>query len=282
MKRMLVLGGGGIVGVAWESGLVQGLADAGVDVFGFDAIVGTSAGAIVGAQIAAGHIPSLSDPRTAGPNPLLDPTRVDAQAVGGVFTLWAALDVTTPEKAAEIGRIARTVHRDAEADWVEYLAKDLPLNDWPQRRVCVVAVDTATGQRRVFEREHGVPIERVLAASAAIPGLMPSVSIDGHLYMDGQVHSSTNADVLIGEHPREVWIAMPTNTVTGRGIGPHAERMLALEVEELRKAGCQVHVRMPRPEDQPRIGTNLMDPRRAVAAYAVGREAGEQFAREIG
>jgi NTE family protein len=213
---------------------------------------------------------------------LLDPTRVDTQAITGVFTLWASLDVTTPEKAAEIGRIARGVHRDAEADWVEYLATDLPSRDWPARRVCVVAVDTATGQRRVFERDHGVPLERVLAASAAIPGLMPSVSIDGHLYMDGQVHSSTNADVLIGEHPSEVWIAMPTNKVTGRGIGPHAERMLALEVEELRKAGCRVHVKMPSPADEPRIGKNLMDPRRVVEAYAVGREAGAQLAREAG
>jgi hypothetical protein len=58
--------------------------------------------------------------------------------------------------------------------------------------------------------------------------------------------------------------------------------MLALEVEELRKAGCRVHVRMPRAEDLPRLGSNLMDPRRVVEAYAVGREAGEQFAREIG
>jgi hypothetical protein len=100
--------------------------------------------------------------------------------------------------------------------------------------------------------------------------------------MDGQVHSSTNADVLIGDRPAQVVIAMPTNKVTGAGIGPHAERMLALEIAELRAAGCNVHVKMPAPEDAPRIGPNLMDPRRARDAYMVGLEAGRAFARELG
>jgi NTE family protein len=280
MKRALVLGGGGIVGVAWESGLMQGLADAGVDVFGFDAIVGTSAGAIVGAQIAAGRMPGVENQRKSRPNPLLDASRIDAQAVGAVFTLWAALDVTTAEKAAEIGRIACMIHRDHEATWVDYVSAGLA--EWPEGRLCVVAVDTATGLRRVFERDQGVPLGRALAASASIPSLLPSVSIDGQLYMDGQVHSSTNADVLVGEHPEEVLIAVPTNAVTGRGIGPHAERMLELEVAALRDAGCRVHVKMPTAEDAPRIGTNLMDPKRIAEAYVVGREAGQAFARELG
>src|SRR5260370_22782556 len=52
--RALVLGGGGVAGVAWELGILTGLHDTGVDVRGADVIIGTSAGSVVGAQIASG------------------------------------------------------------------------------------------------------------------------------------------------------------------------------------------------------------------------------------
>ena len=52
--RALVLGGGGVAGVAWELGILIGLHDTGVDVRGADVIIGTSAGSVVGAQIASG------------------------------------------------------------------------------------------------------------------------------------------------------------------------------------------------------------------------------------
>jgi NTE family protein len=53
MKRALVLGGGGVVGVAWETALIQGLREGGVDVGEADVVVGTSAGSMVGTRVAA-------------------------------------------------------------------------------------------------------------------------------------------------------------------------------------------------------------------------------------
>jgi hypothetical protein len=53
--RALVLGGGGAVGVGWQTGLLIGLDEAGVDLAGADTIVGTSAGAFVGALLASGR-----------------------------------------------------------------------------------------------------------------------------------------------------------------------------------------------------------------------------------
>jgi predicted acylesterase/phospholipase RssA len=50
--RALVLGGGGAVGVGWQTGLLTGLREAGVDLAGAESIVGTSAGALVGALLA--------------------------------------------------------------------------------------------------------------------------------------------------------------------------------------------------------------------------------------
>src|SRR5207248_5664894 len=56
--RALVLSGGGPLAVAWESGLVAGLAAGGVAVAQADVTIGTSAGAIVGAQLASGSDPA--------------------------------------------------------------------------------------------------------------------------------------------------------------------------------------------------------------------------------
>ena len=48
--RALVLGSGGIVGIAWEIGVLAGLAEHGVDLGEADLVIGTSAGAVVGAS----------------------------------------------------------------------------------------------------------------------------------------------------------------------------------------------------------------------------------------
>ena len=53
-RRALVLGGGGVTGVAWEIGLITGLAGLGIDLAAADVIIGTSAGSVVGADIASG------------------------------------------------------------------------------------------------------------------------------------------------------------------------------------------------------------------------------------
>src|ERR1700691_2639059 len=67
MTKALVLGGGGPVGVAWESGLLAGLAESGVDLSSADFIVGTSAGSFVGAQLALGRSPAqIAAPDLAG------------------------------------------------------------------------------------------------------------------------------------------------------------------------------------------------------------------------
>ena len=53
-RRALVLGAGGEAGIAWEVGLLAGLAERGVDLTAADLVVGTSAGAGVAARINSG------------------------------------------------------------------------------------------------------------------------------------------------------------------------------------------------------------------------------------
>jgi len=52
--RALVLGGGGVTGVAWEIGLLFGLAEAGLSLSLADVFVETSSGAVVAAQLTSG------------------------------------------------------------------------------------------------------------------------------------------------------------------------------------------------------------------------------------
>src|ERR1700733_10358513 len=56
MTRAVVLSGGGRAGAAWMLGLAAGLRDVGVDLADADLIVGTSAGARTGAQLATGVV----------------------------------------------------------------------------------------------------------------------------------------------------------------------------------------------------------------------------------
>ena len=284
MQRALVLGGGGVIGVAWETGVLFGLLEGGFDPRQMDVFVGTSAGAITGSALAAGQLPPGPGTKEATErNTLpLDPTKLDPKVLGAVFARWAKMELTTIAEAAGIGALAASVNRDGEASWVEHVTRMLGVSAWPtDKRLLVNTVDTASGARRVLDRASGVELGRAVAASSAVPGLFPSVTIGGVLYMDGQVHSSTNADALLAFGPFDVLVAMPTNSVTAPGIGAHAERMLAAEITALEAQGSRVRARQPRSEDGPRLGRNLMDPTKAGEAYRVGLETGVAWAAEL-
>src|SRR3974390_2454424 len=66
-RRALVLGGGGITGIAWETGVIAGL---GIDLAAADVIIGTSAGSVVGTDIASGQeLEALYQAQLAPPAP---------------------------------------------------------------------------------------------------------------------------------------------------------------------------------------------------------------------
>ena len=286
-KRALVLGGGGLVGVYWESGLCAGLFEREVDLREFDAFVGTSAGAINCARLAAGEwAPRPEDPPAPGAEgAAVDPSRLDMKALGDVFTRWSAMEGASPSAAREIGAIARGLYRDAEQRWVTGIDALVQLRAWPDKPFFISAVDVDSGEPAFFDASQGVPIARAIAASCAVPGIFSSVGIQGRLYMDGQLHSSTHADVLLAhpkaQRPAEVLILMPTNRHTAPGIGLQAERAVQAEVAALEAAGCKVRLITPSAEDTTRLGTNLMDAQKVGDAFAVGVATGKALAREL-
>jgi NTE family protein len=289
MRTGLVLGGGGVIGVAWESGILKGLLDAGVERGAFDVVVGTSAGAIVGARFLAGHELAARPGAAAGggngggaANLGIDQSTLDLGALGRVFQLWGAIGRTTPAQAREIGALVRGLYREREPAWVSGIGAASGGGAWPDTPLRVSAVDTESGERRLFDRASGVDLARAIAASCAVPGLFPSVTIDARLYMDGQVHSSTHADALVPDAPARLVVLMPTNSRTAQSIGAHAERALEAELAALRAAGTNVLARTPSADDAARMGANLMDASKAPHAFDVGLATGRALASELG
>lgn len=275
-QRALVLGGGGYVGTAWESGLCAGLFERGVDLRQCDAFVGTSAGAINGARLASDEWPL--GPEVLGAAQPLDPSKLELAALSQIFERWSGMQRANAVDARAIGSLARHLYRDREDSWLQTVAAIAGRTDWPDKPLFITAVDTASGERRVFDARTGVSIVQAIAASSAVPGIFASIGIAGGRYMDGQVLSSTHADILLGSRPREVVIAMPTNRHTSPTIGGVAEREAAAEIEALRATGCRVHFVTPGAEHATRLGTNLMDALRVPDAYAVGMEQGRALA----
>src|SRR5215469_14498181 len=99
-ERALVLGGGGIAGVAWMTGLLHGLAESGQDVTGADLVVGTSAGSTVGAQLGSG-LP-LSELYARQTDPALQSREITAEVDFDDFGSFGAADASgvtpTPEE----------------------------------------------------------------------------------------------------------------------------------------------------------------------------------------
>src|SRR5690348_7980729 len=133
-KRALVLGGGGITGVAWEIGMLAGLAEAGVDVTDADVVIGTSAGSVVGALVATGlDLPAMYAGQLAPPAAEI-PARLGVTTI--LRWVWAAAGRRDEQKArARIGAMALAAPTVPEADRRAVIAARLNGATWPERRL---------------------------------------------------------------------------------------------------------------------------------------------------
>ncbi len=261
-ERALVLGGGGITGIAWELGLLAGLAERGVDLTGSDLIIGTSAGSVVGAQIATGV--SVEERYAAQ---LVDPTGEIAASMGRATMLrfgLAFLSSRDPQRVrARLGRLALRARTVPEQERIDVIARRLPVHDWPERALRITAVDARTGEFRVFDRESGVPLVDAVAASCAVPGVWPPVTTGGRRYVDGGMRSPVNADLADGSD--RVVVLAPITRGVGSMIG------VAPQVAALRAAGSRVALASPDAAAVRAIGRNVLDPARRAASARAGR-----------
>ncbi|MEI4277488.1 patatin-like phospholipase family protein [Klenkia terrae] len=274
-RTALVLGGGGITGIAWEIGVVTGLGDAGVDLRTADLVVGTSAGSVVGAQLRSaasreelyraqlGPSVETGPPAAMGRGTLLRfglamlRHRRDEQAfrarLGALATAAAAAGRTPTEEARRAAITAR-----------------LPSTEWPREPLTITAVDAATGAFETFTRDSGVDLVSAVAASCAVPGVYPPITVGGRRFVDGGVRSVANVDLAAG-YDRVVVLAPIT-----RGIGP----MTGVD-EQVGGLGGRVVVVRPDAGSTAAIGKNVLDPAARAPSAQAGRAQAEAVADQV-
>ncbi|MET8503035.1 patatin-like phospholipase family protein [Streptomyces sp. NPDC004787] len=263
-RTALVLGAGGLTGAAWEIGILRGLAEAGVDPGTADLVVGSSAGAVVGAQLTAGGrtLDELYESQFAEAADEL-PARLGPGQI--LRYALAVLGSRTPEaygrKLGRLATAARTVAPEARRKVVAARLGDRA--DWPARRLLLTAVDADTGALTAFDRDAGVPLVDAVTASCAIPGAWPVVELAGRRWIDGGLHSTANAQLAAGYE--RVLVVAPS--ATGNGVLHSPARQGAA----LAAAGARVEVITPDAASRQAFGRDRFDLTRRGPAARAGR-----------
>jgi NTE family protein len=285
----LVLGAGGSVGHAFHAGVLAALDDRfGWDARRADVLVGTSAGSLVAALLRAG-LPARDLARRAQRQPL----SATGQAVVERSGLGPPGSVVPPRRPPRGGMASpAALRRAARAPWTinagALAAAALPTGTlptdqiagpfralfgerWPEDATWIVAVQLDTGRRIVFGRDPQVAtVADAVQASCAIPAFFRPVEIAGHRYVDGGVHSTTNADVVAEARPDLVVVSAPMSTVRGASRGrdlpmrQFARVSLAREVVMLRARRIPVVVFHPTSADLEVMRGDALDPRKSA------------------
>jgi NTE family protein len=270
-RKGLVLGGGGITGIAWELGMIAGLADRGVDLSSADLVVGTSAGSAVGAQLlggtAIGDLFAAQVADTAGESGWT----MSAGAMAR-FLLAAAWPGDARSARAYLGRASLNAKTIPEDEFRRRFSS-MPLGKaWPDQRLLITGVDAETGDPKVFDSDSGVELTDAVAASCAVPMVLPPMTVGGRRYIDGGSRSVTNADLAVG-CDRVVVLAPVTFSIKP------SQRIN----RQLRQLGPGVRTVVVSPDSAARkaIGSNPLSPVRRAAAARAGRDQAASVAEAV-
>lgn len=263
MTRALVLGGGGVTGIAWSVGVLDRWAASGWDPRACDLVVGTSAGAVVGARLALGADPAALAALTSSLTTL---GRLSARALARLAGAQLARD----RRAAIVRLVADADRRSSlpEEAWVDRVAAGLVGRPWP-RSFAVVAVNGRTGEPRVFTADDGVDLGRAVAASCTVPGVFPPVHLDDDPWLDGGMRSLANADLAAG-HERV--LALTPITAARDPL-----RRPGVQLAALPDGTAWLHVWPDRAAVQA-LGLDVLDAAHVPDAVAAGRRQGDATA----
>lgn len=195
MSRALVLGGGGVTGIAWELGVISAVLDGGVDLATAELVIGTSAGATVAAQITSGApMADLVAMQLADDTAELA-VELDLDVLVAIFSVLADQSIEPDARRAKIGAMALAAATVSPEARREIVAARLPRPGWPDRELVITAVDAHSGEFLPITRDSGIPLVDAVTASCAVPGVWPPAAFDGRRFLDGGIRSGTNADL---------------------------------------------------------------------------------------
>lgn len=196
-SRALVLGGGGVSGIGWETGMIAGMADRGIHLQDADRIIGTSAGSSVAAKLTSG-----ASPEDAYAAQLAGPGGELAAKIGfrNILGLLGPQFLPGDDEliARRIGHAALRASTIPEVERRAVIAARVGDAGWPRADLLITAINASTGVRRVFDKDSGVSLADAVAASCAVPTVWPPVTIGQDRYIDGGTLSATNIDLASG------------------------------------------------------------------------------------
>lgn len=276
-KRALVLAGGGIAGIAWETGVLQGIADEAPEIAAAvrnaDVVLGTSAGSAVGAQLGSAlSIGELFERQIATESAEIRPSiKID-----GVMELFVdAMSQATGTRAEQLQRLGKVA---AAAETVDpavrrnVIERRLPSHEWPDHDLRITGVDIDTGELVVFTRESGVSLVDAVEASCAVPGAWPVVTIGGRRFMDGGMGSSVNM-IAVGDCDAAI-VLVPAlaDSPSPFGPGPGAD------VRSFAGSACAIYADA---ESIAAFGADPLDPACRIPSSQAGRVQGRRVAAEV-
>jgi NTE family protein len=222
----LALAGGGPLGAIYEVGALLALAESldGIDLNELEVYVGVSSGGFVAAGLANGISPAqmyrlfIAEDRGAAFSPALFLRPAVREFSRRALSLPGLLAASTLDflhhpfrhgalsSFAALGRAVPTGLFDQRAIHeflVRLFAAGGRTNDFRRlhHKLFLVATNLDTGAAVTFGEagfDH-VPIDRAIAASAALPGLFPPVEIDGEQYVDGALNKTLHASVALDQ-----------------------------------------------------------------------------------
>jgi NTE family protein len=283
LDRGLVLGGGGVFQIAWQTGYLATAVEAGIDLRQADRIVGTSAGSLVGAVLAARRIAILGMvadllARASSVVSYLAPVGDLAPSQQHALDMMMTAENADPETIKAIGHAAMAAATPSARTMRRNIAVLVDYAWWPSSRLWVTAVDALTAERVVITKQTGVRPTTAVAASCALPGLYAPQLIHDRRCMDGGLSGTgTNSDLVAGARRAVVLSLAPGDRPLDRPMAAATTHFMLGEMAALRDSGTEVFHRWApmRPD------LDMMSPDTMGEGLAAGRAQGAEDLDEL-
>lgn len=270
--KALVLGGGGITGIAWEAGVLAGLIDSGIKMNQVDKILGSSAGSFVGAILAnnqnmQAYYQDLATHHSETDNAQLDPA---------IYDLWTKAFIKGRDNEQLIGQYLgdiinshpSNVSPETRSDSIQQRLGNAKWTD----QLEITAINARTGKLSTFNENSGVSLKEAVTASGAVPGLWPHINLLGESWIDGGMVSSTNA-MLVSDY-QDIIILAPLSQKLGQVPSVYEE------AEKL-KEQSNVTLIVPDENSKGSIGQNIYSSKNIKKIGDAGYEQGKTLATSL-
>ncbi len=276
MTRALILGGGGLFGIGWEVGFLWGVEASGVFLKNADLVVGTSAGSIAGSLLLQTEslLQTFDDYQKAGSTAREIVVEFDTTTWQKNLASVVSGALNEQELRQRIGLWAMSSKTTSETARLDVIKSRLVSDSWPSPSLAITSVDAVSGDLTVFTAESKVAIDAAVAASCAVPGVWPPVTIGAHRYIDGGMRSPINSDLAAGID--RVLVLLP-NLAGGR-----AAQAVEKEIDDLGNCASDVLLITSDERSNSTMGTNPLNPAvrgpAALAGFLQGQKAALQIA----